>query len=425
MKGADVPPVDLAVVGAGPAGLGAAVEAARLGLSVRVIDEYPCAGGRLLGQLHRRGGAWQVGRVRAAWLEAQARAAGEVALQLGTGVWALDREGEGDLPWRLFASDRSEPVRARAVVVATGAAEVPLPLPGWTLPGVLAVGAAQTLANVWGVAPGRRGLIVGLSPLAFAIAQELAWAGAAPAAIVPAVGGPGRSHVGDPEAQWQALLRLRAMAPWWARPGAALLAAGGPRRALMPRLPVGGIPLFGTRLRLNVAAEAILAERDGEGVAAVRLRRLDGRGEPVGTAFVQAADCVLLAGGLRPIPDLIVGAGARTAVVAALGGEVAIVDADGETTAPGLFAAGNTLGVEGSAVAEAQGRRAGLAVAARLGRGVPAVCLAAARRAVARARAEAPFAFQPDVAGGHDEVAARWRARADRAPPASGREGPG
>lgn len=399
--------VDLAVIGAGPAGLGAAAEAAGAGLSVRVMDEYPVAGGRLLGQLHRQGGRWHVGRERAAQLAAEAAATGRVAVDLGTSVWGLDRAGSEAAPWRVHRAGRGEPLLARVVVVATGASEVPIPLPGWTLPGVLSVGAAQTLANGWGVSPGRRGLVVGLSPLAFAIAQELAWAGAAPAAVVPAVGGLGRSHIGGPEAQWRALLRLRAMAPWWARPAAALLAQPEARRALMPRLPQSGIALFGSRLRLNVAVEAILGHED-EGVSGVRLRRLDGRGEALGAPLVEPVDYVLLAGGLRPVPDMVVAAGGRTAVEAGLGGEVALVDADGETTMPGLFAAGNTLGVEGAAVAEAQGRRAGLAAAARLGRAVAGERLAAARRAVEAARTGAPFAFQPGVAAAHVRVAGLW-----------------
>lgn len=396
---------DLAVIGAGPAGLAAAAEAAARGLRVRVFDEYPIAGGRLVGQLHRRGGTWHVGREEAGRLVAEARAAG-ARIDVGRSVWALE-PGRSDDPWRLFVDGAAAPFAAAAAVVASGATEVPVALPGWTLTGVLAVGAAQTLANVWGVRPGRRGIVVGLSPLAFAVAQELFYAGAPPLGIVAAAAGPGREHLGPPAAQWQALLRLRSMAPIWARPGAALLAVPGPRRTILPHLPRAGVPLFGTRLRLAVAAEAILDDGAG-GVAAVRLRRLDGRGEPVGAPFTEAVDHVLLAGGLRTVPDLFVAAGARTVLVEGLGGEVPVVDRNGETTVPGLFGAGSALGVEGAAVAEAQGRLAGLGAAVRLGRAVSEERLQAQRASVVSARQSAPFAFQPGVEEGHRAVRAAF-----------------
>lgn len=393
--------VDVAVVGAGPAGLGAAAAAAAAGLRVAVFDEYPVAGGRLLGQLYRDGAVWHVGRESAARLVDEARRTGAVELCLSTSVYAMEPVEGG---WRLYVAGRT-PIDAAAVVVATGATEVPLPLPGWTLPGVLGVGAAQVLTNVWGVRPGDRGIVVGLSPLGFAIAQELDWAGVRLASIVPAIGGAGRGHLPALPDQWNALFGQRGAAPAWTRPGAALLSRPGIRRVVMPRLPQGGLPVFGTRLRLNVAAEAI----DGdESVTGVRLRRVDGDGRPFGRPWHEAADFVLLAGGLRPIPDLFRAVGVRTETVAALGGEVPVVGPDGETALPGLFAAGNALGVEGSRVAEAQGRRAGLGAAALLGRRVPERETADARAAVEIARRAAPFAFQAGVGSGHEAVAALW-----------------
>ena len=393
--------VDVAVIGAGPAGLGAAAGAATAGLRVAVFDEYPVPGGRLLGQLYRDGAGWHVGREAAARLVDEVRSTAAVDLSMSASVFGLEAAEGG---WRLHAAGRGA-VDAAAVVVATGATEVPLPLPGWTLPGVLGVGAAQVLTNVWGVRPGERGIVVGLSPLAFAIAQELSWAGVDLGAIVPAAPGPGRSHLASLPDQWQALFGQRGAAPGWTRPGAALLSRPGIRRAVLPRLPQGGLPVFGTRLRLNVAAEAIEGD---DGVTGVRLRRVDGEGRPVGQSWREPADFVLLAAGLRPIADLFRAAGARTESVAALGGEVPVVGPDGETALPGLFAAGNALGVEGARVAEAQGRRAGLGAAALLGRRVPEREISQARSAVDAARRAAPFAFQAGVESGHEAVKALW-----------------
>jgi sarcosine oxidase subunit alpha len=394
--------LDLAVVGAGPAGLAAAAAAGEHGLATAVFDEAPVAGGRLLGQLHPVPGGWWVGRAEAARLVAAVQDRPTVALRLGAGVYAADREEGG---FRLYASDSPAPVRARHLLVATGATELPVPLPGWNLPGVITAGAAQTLANVWGVEVGRHAFVVGLSPLAFAVALELGAAGVPPAAIAPPAPGPALAHLGSPVAQWREALRLARLGPAWARPGAALLASPALRRALLPRLPRSGLPLLGSRLRLNVAVEAVVGREKAEGV---RLRRLDGDGRPVGPPWVEAADAVLMAGGLRPVPDLLRALGARMTTVEELGGEVPVVDPDGATSVPGLYAAGNALGVEGAAVAMAQGRRAAVAVAARLGR-ADGRAQAEARAAVERARADAPFAFHAGVAEGHRRVAALWQ----------------
>lgn len=394
--------VDLAIVGAGPAGLGAALAAGQHGLSVAVFDEYPEAGGRLLGQLHRTGGAWHVGRQRARDLVHEAHALPSVTLRLGTTVYSIDASDHG---FRLWADPPVNNVKARALVVATGAAEIALPLPGWNLPGAVTVGAAQVMANVWGISPGQKGMVIGLTPLAFAIAQELHWAGVHLGGILPAAEGLGRTHAGSLVEQWDSLLRLRAMAPFWARPGAALLAAPRLRARLLPWLPLSGIPLFGTHLRLGVTAEALEGE---DRVQAVRLRKVDGQGQPVGDPWREEIDFALLSGGLRPVPDFFRALRAHTVSMPELGGEVPVVDEDGQTSVPHLFAAGNALGVEGAAVAEVQGRRAGLAAAACLGREIGRSEQARARQAVEDARREAPFAFHPGVAAAHREVLRVW-----------------
>jgi sarcosine oxidase subunit alpha len=397
---------DVAVVGAGPAGLAAAGVTASRGLTTVVLDEYPLPGGRLLGQLTpTRRGLW-VGREQAQLLAQEVKAHAPGSLWMSTSVYAVHREGE---LWRLWVSGKEGPILARYVVVATGSTEVPLPLPGWTMPGVLTAGAAQTLANVWGISPGRRGLLIGLSPLAFAVALELTWAGVALAGVVPAAPGPTRIHVGSWDDAVAGALRLAHLGPSWARLGATLLALPAARRYMASRLPARGIPLLGTRLRLSVVAEAIVGDDQVQGV---RLRRVDPHGMPRGKAWVEPVDFVLLAGGLRPMADLVAAAGARCVLVEELGGEVPLVDPDGATTAPQLFAAGNVLGVEGAAVAAAQGRRAGMAISWREGKASRAE-VEEAREHVRQARAQAPFAFYPHIQQGHAKVAAMWQREAN------------
>lgn len=396
---------DVAVIGAGPAGLSAAVQLGEAGLQVKVLDEYPVPGGRLLGQSHRLHGRWFVGRQVANGLVAQAVHAG-AELRCNTSVWGL-RQANGI--WRVDASG-GETVFARACLTATGATEVPVPTPGWHLPGVIGVGAAQVLANVWGVAPGRRGVVVGTSPLAFAIAQELRWAGVELTGIVMPPAYAGTAHLGDVPAQWSRLGALSGLAPAWARPGARLMRHPAWQRRLVPLFPVAGLPVAGTRLRLGVAAESILGEHEVEGI---RLRRLGGDGQPVGESFDERVDFVCLAGGLRPVPDLLAATCAEMVSLRGLGGEVPVVAPDFATTAPGLFAAGNAVGVEGAAVAMAQGRLAALGVLRWL-RGEGAVAppaLDRARAAVQEARTAAPIEFQPGVDEAWRTMEQLWHGR--------------
>ena len=131
--------VDVCVVGSGPAGLSAAAVLARHGRSVVVVDESPEPGGRLLGQLHRIGhrndafhrDGWWDGRRIAAGLAEEAAAAGVGFLQ-GCGVWGIYPR------WKVCVGGaQPRVIEAARVVIATGAAEVPIPIPGWTLPGVM------------------------------------------------------------------------------------------------------------------------------------------------------------------------------------------------------------------------------------------------------------------------------------------------
>ena len=172
---------EVLVIGSGPAGLSAANMLGQWNIDTLVLDEYPLAGGRLLGQLYRDGQSWWIGRQVAARLVDDIHDKSSVTLAVGTSVASLE---VGDGGFKATLSGGKSDVTAKAVLVATGSAEIPIPLPGWTLPGVMMVGAAQVMANVYQVRPGRRGIIIGLSALAFAVAEELSWAGVDLAGIV-------------------------------------------------------------------------------------------------------------------------------------------------------------------------------------------------------------------------------------------------
>src|SRR5690625_4774120 len=160
------------IIGAGPAGLTAAVTCTEQGLEVLVIDEYLIAGGRLLGQLYEQpDGSWWNGIQESERLYQQAMDLG-VTFHLNTSVSNLEKI---DNKWVVYTE--RETFYTAHLLLATGAAESPVPVPGWTLPGVMSVGAAQVKTNVHRVKPGERGVIIGINVLSAAIAMELQLAG--------------------------------------------------------------------------------------------------------------------------------------------------------------------------------------------------------------------------------------------------------
>lgn len=167
--------VPLAVIGAGPAGLSAAIAAAQAGAQVLLLDENPAVGGQLryrVAPVARLAGelmpAFQLARA----LQAEAESAG-VALVTGARVWGI-------FPGRMVAvaeGERSWLVRAEQIVIATGSVDLPLPFPGWTLPGVFTARAVQILLHVHHVIPGARFAVIGTGPIADEIAHDVITAG--------------------------------------------------------------------------------------------------------------------------------------------------------------------------------------------------------------------------------------------------------
>ena len=175
---------DLAIAGAGPAGVSAALTAAGRGLTVVLIDERAKAGGQYFKPLaalqpdteldaqHRAGG---VLRARLA--------ASDVRHLTGTTIWHARAEGP-TFEFGLYDGTHASVLHARALILATGAYERPPMVPGWTLPGVMTVGAAQTLIRSHKTAPGKRIVIAGHGPLGLQLAAELCRIGTPPVAVL-------------------------------------------------------------------------------------------------------------------------------------------------------------------------------------------------------------------------------------------------
>ena len=364
--------VDLVIVGAGPAGLAAAAEAARQTATVVVLDESPQPGGRLPSQIHREprfagqgNGSWSNGASKAETLANEAQNAGARIL-CGVSAWGI-------FPDRyvgIAPTDSSQPKRdcpagfeSRAVLVATGAGQNPLILPGWTLPGVITAGAAQTMINVHRVLPGHRVVIIGIDPLCLAVAQLLAAVGAQVLGVfLPPANGvqPGPT---SPKAAIQALAEFSAYAPGIVMTLAAK--AGKYMSSLAAAcFPQGGVKIEGFPLMLRQSALSISGS---EKVESVVTAALGSTGQLISGSEKQLpADIVITSCGLSPLVELAQVAGCPLHYLPEMGGWVPVHNDRFETPLPGLFIAGSISGVEGAGVAEIQGRIAGLAAAAYL-----------------------------------------------------------
>jgi NADPH-dependent 2,4-dienoyl-CoA reductase/sulfur reductase-like enzyme len=163
---------DVVVIGAGPAGLAAAATAAEAGLSTLLLDENAGPGGQVwraiastpVTERDRLGADYWAG----ADLVQAVRSSGAEIIQRAT-VWSLDRH----LEVGVSVGGASSFVKARRVILATGALERPFPIPGWTLPGVMTAGAAQTMLKSSGLVPDGQTVIAGQGPLLWLLAAQI------------------------------------------------------------------------------------------------------------------------------------------------------------------------------------------------------------------------------------------------------------
>ncbi len=202
--------VELVVIGAGPAGIHAALAAAESGARVVLVDGYSQPGGQYFRQLPAafRAEDRTDHHVQAVFLLRRLRGS-TVRVLSNTTVWGVFASPAGDC-WELGLNGPGAPagLSANALILATGAYDRPVAFPGWTLPGVLTAGAAQTLLKSQRVLPGRRILLSGTGPLQLAVAASLVRAGAEVSAILE--GSPlGPANLRQAAAMWGQWARLR------------------------------------------------------------------------------------------------------------------------------------------------------------------------------------------------------------------------
>ncbi|MBN9089397.1 MAG: FAD-dependent oxidoreductase [Reyranella sp.] len=335
---------DVLVVGAGPAGLSAARDLALTGANVIVADERPHAGGQYFkplapSQVAERQRLDRQFRQGFALHEATLRAGAHILND--TTVWAAFSPTEV----AALVGGRSTLFRPKRLVLATGAYEQSLPVPGWTLPGVMTVGALQTLARSYRVAPGGRIVIAGNGPLCLQTAAELIDGGANVVAVLESARAPTLSSLPD-------ILRAG-----WAGPR--LLVQGA---SLVSRLK----PLIHWRRRVT----RLLGDDRVQRVEAADLG-ID-------------ADIVALGYGFTSSSELARSLGCSHRFVARGNGSMeTVTDADGRTSVPEVFAIGDGARFGGAQAAMAAGSIAAAAVAGDLG--LAASLPNRARRRLARA----------------------------------------
>lgn len=167
---------DLIIIGAGPAGMAAALMAAKLGLKTALLDEQPRPGGQIYRNVTRVSldGERLLGPdyVRGKGL-ADSFSRAQTDRHFDTTVWDITP----DFAISALSAGRTVRFSAKQLIVATGAMERPSPIPGWTLPGVLNAGAAQ-VAMKSGSRPSGRIVLAGGGPLLLLVACQLLDAGA-------------------------------------------------------------------------------------------------------------------------------------------------------------------------------------------------------------------------------------------------------
>ena len=328
--------VDVAVVGAGPAGLSAAAVTGAAGLTTLLIDEQPAPGG----QIWRAAEAAAADPARAALAASYAGAAATIAAArrhatLAAGAEVVDISSDREILWFDKAARRLWQTRARVLLVATGAMERPVPFPGWTLPGVSGVGALQIALKQGGMVPDGPVVLAGQGPLVLLVARQLAAFGVEIAATLdfaPAL--PSRA----------ALARL----PAALADDAGLLANGA---ALAVRRF-----LSGTAYRDISHLEAL----GGERLEAVRFRA-------AGQIHTLPAGRLAVHDGVIPNTQLTRLLGLPHRWDDAQAAFAAEVDAAGRTPHEGVFVAGDGAGIGGAALAARQGEAAAHAICDALG----------------------------------------------------------
>ena len=330
---------ELAVIGAGPAGMEAAISAAEAGVSTVLIDTFPQAGGQYYKALPagftaaRKTGQEKEGEFLLKRLNGL-----PVTRLYNTLSWGIFKEESGP-GWMvtLYGPDAPKQIHAGSLVLASGAYDTPVAFPGWTLPGVITCGAALVLLKNQRSAPYRRVVLSGTGPLLLSGAAHLLEAGVQVAAVCETNRLKPRAIAYGPTMlrEWQRLeegsdyLSILALRRVPYKMGWAVLEAHGKERveeAVITRISETGIPIPGTQQTIPL-------------------------------------DAVVCGYGLTPNSGLARMIGCKFEYQPQRGGWVVRRDETLQTSLPGVYAVGDCAGIGGAENSRLEGRMAGTAVA--------------------------------------------------------------
>jgi len=315
---------DLIVIGAGPAGLSAAIEGAKRGMNVVVFDENAKPGGQLFKQIHKFFGSKEhKAKTRGFRIGEELLAK---ANDLGVEV-VLDAIVSGIYPFKEILVKQGEEMihyRGDTIIAATGASENMVSFKGWTLPGVIGAGAAQTMMNLHGVMPGKKVLMLGSGNVGLVVSYQLMQAGCQVTALVDA---------------------------------APQIGGYGVHAAKLARAGVG-----------FYLSHTIVEAKGSDHVESVTIAEVDKNWQYIeGTKKTFEVDTVCLAVGLSPMSQLLKMAGCEMEENPRKGGTLPICNKYQETSVAGIFVAGDVSGIEEASSAMIEGRIAGTAAAYNLG----------------------------------------------------------
>ena len=315
---------EVIIVGAGPAGLSAAIEAARKGLKVVVFDENEKPGGQLFKQIHKFFGSKEHhAKIRGFKIgEELLKEADDLGVEVILNATVIGLYPDKEVNVKI--GDMIHHYKGDTVIIATGASENMVTFPGWTLPGVIGAGAAQTMMNLHGIKPGNKILMLGSGNVGLVVSFQLLQAGCEVVAIVDAL-----PRVGGYGVHASKVTRC-------------------------------GVPFY--------LSHTIKEVRGDDSVTGVTIHQIDEHFAPVeGTEKHFDVDTVCMAVGLSPMSQLLKMAGCAMDDNPKKGGQVPVVDEYGETSVPGIFAAGDVSGIEEASSAMIEGKMAGVCVAEYLG----------------------------------------------------------
>ncbi|PRD44876.1 FAD/NAD(P)-binding oxidoreductase [Phyllobacterium phragmitis] len=318
---------DVAVIGAGPAGLAGAALTGKAGLATLLLDENIGPGGQVWRAITttpvRDKGILGEDYWSGMHLVDEARGCGAEIVQ-GATVWSLDR----NLEIGISVGGAAHLIKAKRVILATGALERPFPIPGWTLPGVMTVGAAQTILKSSGLLPQGRTVIAGQGPLLWLLAAQILRMGGTIDLVLDTTDR--RNY-------------LRAL------PHAAAFLAS-------PYFFKGLAMMREVRARARVVSGVTKIEAAGSGRVETVSYEAGGRNESL------PADLFLLHQGVVPNVNLAMAAGVQHTWNDRQLCWSPALDAHGESSVKGVYVAGDGAGIGGALVAVPRGQVAARAV---------------------------------------------------------------